>query len=139
MRPKSRNKQKDILFILISSFVVVVAWIGFNLYDIWANSTISQEIQLELTPIDPQFDPQTIKLLKNRENINPLFSQATPSATVTVVPTQTPVPPTPTPAQQVTLSTPTPTSTIPSSIPTAIISNTQQPTPTISPFNIQGQ
>ena len=137
MRPKSRNKQKDILFILISSFVVVVAWIGFNLYDIWANSTVSQEIQLELTPIDPQFDPQTIKLLKNRENINPLFSQATPSASITVEPTQTP---TPTPAQQVTLSTPTPIpSTIPSSVPTTSISNTQQPSPTISPFTIQGQ
>lgn len=137
MRPKSRNKQKDILFILISSFVVVVAWIGFNLYDIWANSTVSQEIQLELTPIDPQFDPQTIKLLKNRENINPLFSQATPSASVTVEPTQTPAP---TPSQQVTLSTPTPIpSTIPSSVPTASISNTQQPPPTVSPFNVQGQ
>ena len=135
MRPKPRNKQKDILFILISSFVVIVAWIGFNIYDIWANSTVSEEIQVELTPIDPQFDPQTISLLRNRENITPQFNQATPSATPTEPPpTSTPIPT----SQPVVSPTPSP---IPSNAPSPspVISNIQQPSSSISPINIQGQ
>jgi hypothetical protein len=122
MQSKQKNKQKDILFILISSFIVVVAWIGFNLYHIWATSTVSQDVQAELTPIDPVFDPQTIEQLKTRENINPLFeSQASASATL---PTQIPQ------------STPTPQVT---SIPSPTSSITVQPTPSNSPINRVGQ
>jgi hypothetical protein len=85
MKPtKQQRKQKDILFILISSFIVVVAWIGFNIYHIKVTSTVSEHIQYQLNPINPTFDQQTMQELKNRENINPLFEQtqtATQAAT----------------------------------------------------------
>ena len=89
MRQKRHNKRQNILFILISSFIVVVAWVAFNLYHIWITSTISENIQLQLTPIAPNFDPVTIQQLKSRENINPLFdlqpavSAAAPTPTIT--------------------------------------------------------
>lgn len=75
MRQKNQNRQHDILFILVSSFIVVVAWIGFNIYHIYATSTISQHIQYQLTPVSPSFNQQVIQQLKNREDVNPLFEQ----------------------------------------------------------------
>lgn len=98
MRPKKRNKQKDILFILVSSFIVVVAWVGFNLYHIWATSTVSNDIQTQLSPIDPEFDPTVVQGLKTRENIDPLYesqsssSEAVPTFTPIGAPTPTPTP-----------------------------------------------
>lgn len=89
MRPKRHNTQKDILFILISSFIVVVAWIGFNLYHIWATSTVNEEIQLQLTPIAATFDATTMQQLKTRENVNPIFDvQGQPSTTASSTATQ---------------------------------------------------
>ncbi|SRR6266568_6928300 len=126
MKQKQGNKQKDILFILISSFIVVVAWIGFNLYHIWATTTVSQDVQVELTPIDPVFDPQTIQQLKLRENINPLFeSHASSSASLHPQVTQSPPAPSPTP--------------LVSGIPSPTSANTSQPTPSNSPIKRVGQ
>ena len=96
MKNKQKKRQKDILFILISSFIVVVAWIIFNIFHIMATSTIDENIQLQLTPISGTFDQKTIQGLKSRENINPLFQQQTnasqsalptpPAAIVTIPP-----------------------------------------------------
>lgn len=86
MRQKKQNRQNDILFILISSFVVVVVWIGFNIYHIHVTSTISQHIQYQLTPVSPNFNQEVMQQLTKRKNVNPLFEQqgaATLSATQT--------------------------------------------------------
>ena len=95
MRPKHQNKQKDILFVLISSFVVVVVWIGSNLYHIHVTSTVAPDIQKLLSPIDPTFDTQIIQKLKSRINVVPAFERqaiASPAAQ-----TSTPTPTTPIP------------------------------------------
>lgn len=75
MRPTNKRRQSDILFILVSSFIVVVAWVGFNIYHIVVTSTISQHIQYQLTPIDPNFNQEVIQQLKTRKDINPIFEQ----------------------------------------------------------------
>ena len=131
MRDKRNNKQKDILFIFISSFIVVAAWIGFNLYHIWATTTVSEDLQVELTPIAPAFDSQTMGQLKTRENINPIFENtATPSATPTPVQLAIPT------AAPVVQQTPTPApSIIPSTIPSGAPSQTPSGTPVVSPSN----
>lgn len=104
MRPRKQNRQQDILFILISSFVLVIIWIGFNIYHIYITSTISEEIQLQLDPIDGSFDQATIKKLRTREQINPLYQLASSSATAqptpepTVTDTTAPEPTTPAPS-----------------------------------------
>jgi hypothetical protein len=93
MKNKKSNLHQDILFILISSFVVVVAWIGSNIYHIYITSTISEEVQSQLTPIDGAFDTQTLQNLKSRERVNPAFEiQATASQAART--------PTPTPEQE---------------------------------------
>lgn len=120
MRPKRQNKQKDILFILISSFVVVIFWIGFNLYHIWVTSTISENIQLQLEPIDPTFDKNAMQQLRLREQISPAFGQIASQSALT-----------PTPQEA---SSPTPITDV---TPTA--TDASQITPTGGSITIQGQ
>jgi hypothetical protein len=67
-------KQKDILFILISSFVLTVAWVCFNLYHKWVTTTISSDLQMQLNPIDPNFDMDTFEKLKQREQVTPSYN-----------------------------------------------------------------
>lgn len=90
MKKHKSNKQNDILFILIASFVVVVAWIGFSIYHIHVTTTISEHIQSQLVPIAGTFDAKTIQSLKTREDINPIFgAQAIASQSAPVQQTQT--------------------------------------------------
>ncbi|HSX09245.1 MAG TPA: hypothetical protein VLF93_03770 [Candidatus Saccharimonadales bacterium] len=94
MNSKKRTKQNDLLFILVSSFIVVVAWISFNIYHIIVTSTINQHIQYQLTPIDPTFSQQIMQELKTREDINPLYGATAVSSqsasTVSPEPSLTP-------------------------------------------------
>jgi len=101
MKQKQKNTKKDILFVLISSFIVVVAWVAFNIYHIYITSTINETIQTQLIPITPIFDPQTIKDLQKRIDIVPIFSiQATTisSESATPSPAVSPAPAIPTAA-----------------------------------------
>ncbi len=66
-------KQKEILFVLWMTFITVVAWIGFNIYHIMVTSTISEELQAQTLPIDPNFDMETINNLKIRQKVEPLY------------------------------------------------------------------
>jgi hypothetical protein len=88
---KNHKAQKDILYISISSFVLTVLWIGFNLYHAHVASTIEPSLQLQIEPIEPSFDTETIGRLKNRQSVAPLFelegsSISTPEANTTPSP-----------------------------------------------------
>ncbi len=127
MKQKRSHIQKDILFIFISSFIVVVAWIGFNIYHIYATTTISEEIQLQLTPISPNFDQVTMQQLKTRENIDPFYDSLKASVSVTPQPGQATI-------------TPTPTTSLTSSQSTSqSASDASQLAPVNSPINRLGQ
>jgi hypothetical protein len=122
MRSK-RVTEKDLLVLSISIFVVVVLWIGFNIYHAWATSTISEDLQLQIIPIEGKFDTQTLNKLKTRKKIEPIFelsgqsfqNPATPSAqispTITISPTTQE--PTPTEEPVVLIEEPIPTETEP--------------------------
>jgi len=66
-------KQRDILFILIPTFLLVVLWVIFNIYHNSIESTVSKTVSAEVVPISPDFDFQTIENLKKREVIQPLY------------------------------------------------------------------
>jgi len=66
-------KQKDILFFFISLFIVVVAWVGFNIWHEHVTSTLSSELQMQIIPINPDFDTETLQKLKTREKITPQY------------------------------------------------------------------
>jgi hypothetical protein len=86
---KKNKAQKDILYIAISSFILVVLWIGFNLYHAHATSTIEPVLQLQIKPIDPSFDTAVIQKLKSRQNIQPVYELNNASSTASISPTPT--------------------------------------------------
>lgn len=66
-------KQRDILFISISAFVVIVFWIGFNIYHNLAITTISEPLEKNIIPISPNFDLKSIEAIKNKASVQPIF------------------------------------------------------------------
>lgn len=66
-------KQKDILLVLIPTFLLVILWVIFNIYHNSVESTVSKTVTAEIVPISPDFDFQTIENLKKREIIQPLY------------------------------------------------------------------
>ena len=88
-------KQKDLLFILLSSTLVVALWIAFSVLHAILSSTITATIAFDIAPINSSFDTKTLATLKKRHVINPQTIVAlspTPTQTPTVVPI-TPVSP----------------------------------------------
>jgi hypothetical protein len=76
--------QRDVLFLFMSMFIVVVAWISFNIYHRLVTSSITPEVQMQTTPIEPKFDTDMIQQLKTRQQVEPLYQlpKASPSATI---------------------------------------------------------
>lgn len=64
-------KQREILFIVISIFVLVLAYIGFNIYHNATISTISPALSIQIAPIAPSFDIGMINSIKERERVSP--------------------------------------------------------------------
>lgn len=83
-------KQKDLLILLTSAFLLVIAWIIFSIYHNSITSTIPKNLNIQIVPISPDFDSKTIEKLKERKNIMPLFytaeSQTQPESQVSVTP-----------------------------------------------------
>ena len=74
-------KSKDIIILLVSGFLLVIAWIVFNIYHSSVESTTPEEIKQEIIPITPIFDQPTIDKLNRRAKISPIYEiapQSTP-------------------------------------------------------------
>lgn len=110
-------KQKELLFILISSALLVLAWIVFSIYHSTTTSTIPETTSIQIVPITPSFNTKMINLLRQRQKSSPVFELAKP----------TPTAPTPTPSTLETTPSPTPINT-----PTASPSPVQTITPVIT-------
>ena len=73
-------KKKDILTLLIPSFLVVVAWVIFSIYHSFVTSTIPESLNMQITAINPEFDTSVIENLKKREKVTPIYeAEANPS------------------------------------------------------------
>ena len=79
-------KQKDILIILALLFILVIAWIGGNIYHSIVSSTISETTSQNIFPITPAFDTKTVNKLRERQKINPSFELQS------ITPIPTPIP-----------------------------------------------
>ncbi|MEK7559267.1 MAG: hypothetical protein AAB521_03105 [Patescibacteria group bacterium] len=86
-------KQRDILFLSISVFALIAFWIGFNIFHNLAVTTISEPIEKNIIPISPSFDVKTINVIKNRQNVAPLYETEISSSSsfqdITKVPLET--------------------------------------------------
>lgn len=99
-------RKNDVLLLLISSVILVIAWVIFSLIHLSLTSTINEVLSQQISAINPSFDTKTINALKNRENITPVYSfsntNTASGSAGTVVPSSTPTPtvvtPTPIPS-----------------------------------------
>ncbi|MBI2034431.1 MAG: hypothetical protein HYT11_01735 [Candidatus Levybacteria bacterium] len=66
-------KQQQLLLLFIYTFILIIGWIAFNLYNKSATLTITQEQTTQTAPLDPTFNEQIIEELKTRENITPSY------------------------------------------------------------------
>lgn len=67
-------KRDDILLILIPTFLLVIAWIIFGVYQNTVTSTISQTLARDINPITPRFDTVELTQLKTRTSIIPQYT-----------------------------------------------------------------
>lgn len=89
-------KQKDLMLLLIPSFIMVAAWVIFNIYHSSVSSTISENLNMQITPISPTFDTKEIEAIKKRDSINPTYefkgASPTPLPILIASPSSTPIP-----------------------------------------------
>ena len=89
-------KRNDIFYILIPGFILIFAWIAFNIYHNAITSTIPATTIEEIASIPGTFDMQTLEKLKKREAVLPVFeikispSPASTTAALTATPSATP-------------------------------------------------
>ena len=120
----------------------MAAWIGFNLYDTWVTTTITPEMQIQINPIDPNFDTATLQKLKSRKQVSPINTLSSktpiePSAQPETIPQPSIETPQPTTASVI----PTPTSAA-AQVQTQVQAQPQsvvQPKLTDIPVTVQGQ
>jgi hypothetical protein len=83
-------KQKEVILILSLSFVVIVAWIISNVFHVQHESTISEELNAQIAPIDQNFNTTIIQKLKERDQVVPLYTAvSSTSAAAQPIPTPT--------------------------------------------------
>jgi hypothetical protein len=82
---KHKDK-KDILIIIVLLLIFVLTWIGGSIYHSALSSTISEEINQNISPISPVFDVKTIDKLKERQKINPSFELGNITPTPAILP-----------------------------------------------------
>jgi cell shape-determining protein MreC len=75
-------KRKDIILLVIPMFFLVLVWILFSIYHNSVSSTISESLNVQITPIEGSFDQNSLNELKKRKNLLPIF-EATGSASAT--------------------------------------------------------
>ncbi len=85
---------KGLLYIAILTTTVIISWVIFSVYDNSVTSTISSDTSIAITPIPPNFDTDTLNMLKSKnivsvdlEKNRPASSQSA-DISPTVVPTQ---------------------------------------------------
>jgi uncharacterized ParB-like nuclease family protein len=96
-------------FLLIFTFILILVWIVFSIIQSRVNSTISVPLTVQIAPINPSFDMQTIASLKKRIIVAPASEIPTETATAAAQQNQ----PTPTITQPVSSTSAIPSITVP--------------------------
>lgn len=79
MRPRTNTTSyRDLLYLLIPTFILILAWIGFTIYGSRVKSTITEFQSRQIQPISPAFDLATLELLKTREQVDPILTFEAP-------------------------------------------------------------
>jgi hypothetical protein len=64
-------KRKEAYILLLSTSVLIFAWVLFSILHSAISSTISENLNVQILPINPTFDVKTIEKLKKRVRVIP--------------------------------------------------------------------
>jgi hypothetical protein len=78
---------KSLLYLAIMTTAVVASWIGFAIYHNSVTSTISSDTSIRITPIDAQFDKETIETIRQKRVIRADLSET--RVEVSIIPSST--------------------------------------------------
>lgn len=76
-------KRRDIIFLLVSTVILMIAWVIFTVIHQSVSSTINDTVNQQIIPIQPNFDTKIIDALKKRLRVSPDYTIASPEATPT--------------------------------------------------------
>ena len=82
--------KRDALNIGILTLVTVIIWVGIEVYQTYNQTTISQDIQSQLQPLNPSIDIETLDGLSDRFVPPTSFQITSPTDTTTPSPTPHP-------------------------------------------------
>lgn len=71
MKPE---QQKNLLYILVPSTILIILWIAFSVYNRSVMNTINKSQSIAIQPISPVFPTGVIESLKKRKSFTPLYS-----------------------------------------------------------------
>lgn len=66
---------KSLLYFAMLTTTVVLSWIGFSIHHNYTTSTIAPDTSIRITPIEGQFDQETIGKLKTKKVIEADLSE----------------------------------------------------------------
>ena len=81
-------RQKELLVILASAFIITIFWVIFNVYHSWVTSTIKDPLTYQIIPIEGKFDNDTIEQIRERMRVDGSYE---------IIPAEEEISPTPTP------------------------------------------
>lgn len=84
---------KNLTYIGIFTFVIILSWIAFGVYHSYVTSTIGSDTQVLISPIPAHFDLTVVKQISERQIINADLganSPATGGGKIITTPTPTP-------------------------------------------------
>lgn len=85
-------KKRDLLLLTISAFIIIIAWISFNVYHSFSTSTITDIVNTQIQEINPTFNTNVIETLSGRTQIVPLLEISENSATISTNLSPSPIP-----------------------------------------------
>ena len=65
-------KRNEAYFFLIATFILILSWVIFSVLHTAVSSTISSRLTMQISPITPSFDLQTIQMVKKRALVSPI-------------------------------------------------------------------
>lgn len=65
-----RNLRHDALNLAIMTLITVLTWAGFDIYQAYRQVEIPQVLQRQISPLNPNLDPQIFASLKERRFIS---------------------------------------------------------------------
>ncbi len=86
------NMFKNLTYIAIFTFIIILSWIGFGVYHSYATSTIGNDTQVLISPIPAHFDLDVVKQISERKIINADLAANSPTASGSTKLTPSPAP-----------------------------------------------